>query len=407
MKDNNAQYLLAKVMGWQDSEAVQERVPTLQLLADYKYDQYQRYGPGKRFIENLALWLNQFNPDDREAALNFVEKRMIFISDSELSHLVQLAYPDVIAQETIRLVAEENGIPTYRVGEITSHPRFRQLQLKSLYLGLSDGARTNELRRGSNHDISNEQIWQAYELGEAKAEDMLAELRSVLSGDPSAQNHVASNEEVWKAYESGSKENANSLLDDLRASLSATKKPSLDAKFNLIWLLDDFSGSGNTYIRFDSKSGKFKGKIKKIYERLHQGDLIDPSHYEVFLLLYVATRQAIDHIEYWSERFTSEMGYKPLQVRVLFPIEPNIAVNIDTDPDLIAIIENQKYYDDRASDKHIAVGGTKDARMGFAGCALPVVLSHNTPNNSLYLLWGPETFNFFGLFPRASRHREF
>ena len=69
------------------------------------------------------------------------------------------------------MVAQEKGIPTYRVGEICRDPRFEELQLKSLYLGLSDGARTNELRRFSIGEISNEQIWQAYELGDAKAED--------------------------------------------------------------------------------------------------------------------------------------------------------------------------------------------------------------------------------------------
>ena len=57
MKDENAQHLLAKVMQWQDEEAVLDNVPVLRLLADYKYDGYQRFGPGKRFVESLALWL--------------------------------------------------------------------------------------------------------------------------------------------------------------------------------------------------------------------------------------------------------------------------------------------------------------------------------------------------------------
>lgn len=33
MKDENAQHLLAKVMGWQDQEVVLENVPVLRLLA--------------------------------------------------------------------------------------------------------------------------------------------------------------------------------------------------------------------------------------------------------------------------------------------------------------------------------------------------------------------------------------
>jgi len=368
MKDENAQQLLAKVMDWQDQDAVLQHVPTLQLLADHKYDHYQRFGPGKRFIESLALWLRQFDPADRPAAFKLVTDRLVYFSDAEFSHIVQTAYLDLIVQERMRLVAEEQGIGTHRVGEITRHVRFRELQIKSLYLGLSDGARTNELRRASGGEISNEQIWQAYELGEDKAEDMVAEL-----GD----------------------------------ALTKAGTPSRLPRFNLIWLLDDFSGSGNTYIRFDNKQKRYKGKIKKIYDRLHRGDLIDTSHYEVFLLLYVATQKAIDHIEYWAERFTSENGYKPLQVRVICPIEYQVAVTHSPDPELSAIFRNDKYYDERASDKHIAVGGTTDARLGFACCALPVVLAHNTPNNSVYVLWGPETYKFAGLFPRVSRHREF
>ncbi|HDS0921136.1 TPA: hypothetical protein QEM85_005125 [Pseudomonas putida] len=367
MKDQNAAQLLAKIMNWQEISSVQS-LKKLQLLAEYKYNNYQRFGPGRRFIENLALWLEQFDAHDRDAAFKLVTNRLVFFSEAELSHLVSTAYPDLIVQERIRLVAEEFGIPNHKVSKICSKDRFKELQAKSLYLGLSDGARTNEVRRSSFGDISNEQIWQAYELSDEKATDM---------------------------------------LDSLQLSLEKINRAEVQSRFNLIWLLDDFSGSGNTYIRYDSASGKYKGKIKKIFERLHKGDLIDPHHYEVFLLLYTATRQAIDHIEYWSERFTSEHGFKPVQVKVLCPIEPEYSLAADVDPDISGLLKIEKYYDPRASDKHIKVGGTEDARMGFAACALPVVLSHNSPNNSIYILWGPENYKPFGLFPRVSRHREF
>ncbi len=372
MRDQNAQTLLAKVMNWESGDDVSSRVPSLQLLADYKYDHYQRFGPGRRFIESLALWLNQFDPADRNTALNLVLERLVYFSEAELLHLVETAYPDLIVQERLQLVAGEQGVPAFKVGYLRHHPRFKELRLKTLYLGLSDGARTNEIRRSSRGEIGNEQIWQAYELGEDKAIDM---------------------------------------AEGLKASLDESGFSTSKARFNLIWLVDDFSGSGNTYIRFDSKAGKYKGKIKKVYERLNQGDLIDTSHYEVFLLLYIATRKAIDHISYWAERFTSENGYKPLQVRVLCVVEDNEALTRAWTPELKSILTNAAYYDQRGFDKHIAVGGTTDAQLGFAACALPVVLPHNTPNNSVYILWGPETFlsepsKFSGLFPRVSRHRE-
>lgn len=368
MRDQNAAKLLAKVMGWEDLETVPQVMPTLQLLADFKYDHYQRFGPGRRFIESLALWLHQFEPHDRQVALGLVLDHLVFISDAEFSHLVRTAYRDWIVLERMRLVSEEHEIPSFRVQEIARHRRFEQLRLTSLYLGLSDGARTNELRRASGGDISNEQIWQAYELGDEKAEDM---------------------------------------LKDLKASLNSAGFASESPHFNLIWLLDDFSGSGNTYIRYNGAERRFQGKLPKIYQRLHQRGMVDPSHYEVFLMLYTATRQAIDHIEYWSERFTTDNGFKPLQVRVLCPIEPEVSLITNTSPALQALLANPAYSNNSVVDKHFLVGGTNEASLGFAGCALPVVLGHNTPNNSVYVLWGPEQFKPSGLFPRVSRHREF
>lgn len=368
MRDQNAAKMLATVMGWEDLEAVPQVLPTLQLLADFKYDHYQRFGPGRRFIESLALWLHQFDPQDRPTALRLVLDHLVFISDDELSHLVRTAYRDWIVPERMRLVSEEREIPSFRVQEIAQHRRFEQLRLTSLYLGLSDGARTNELRRASDGEIGNEQIWQAYELGDEKARDM---------------------------------------LDELSASLKKAGFPSDAPHFNLIWLLDDFSGSGNTYIRYDGASRKFKGKLPKIYQRLHQQGMVDPAHYEVFLMLYTATRQAIDHIEYWSERFTTDHGFKPLQVRILCPIESDVSLSRSSDAELQALLTNPAYRNNSVVDKNFLVGGTDDAGLGFAGCALPVVLGHNTPNNSVFLLWGPEQFKPHGLFPRVSRHREF
>lgn len=364
MQLRTATQLLASVLGWREDDVLGV-LPILTLRAEHKYDHYQRFSPGRRFIESLALWLRQFHPDDRPRALKLVLDKLIFFSEREMSHLVSIAYPDVIVQERMRIVAEEEGIPLHKVRRIASNARFHDLGHRSLYLGLSDGARTNELRRYSDGQISNEQIWQAYELGEEKSEDMLSNLRETLS-----------------------------VPDDT------------DAHFNLVWLLDDFSASGNTYIRYDASKGKYKGKIPKIYVQLHSHELINPAHYEVYLLLYAATQQAVDHIEYWAGRFTAERGYKPLHVRSICTLERAIALEHTPPSEIGTLLANTNYFDARvARDKHIAVGGT-DGRLGFAGCALPVVLSHNTPNNSVYLLWGPDTYQFRGLFPRVSRHRD-
>ncbi len=47
-----------------------------------------------------------------------------------------------------------------------------------------------------------------------------------------------------------------SLLEDLRNNLDDT-----DARFRVIYLIDDFVGSGATFIRKDPATGKWKGKL--------------------------------------------------------------------------------------------------------------------------------------------------
>ena len=125
MKDENAQALLAKVMGWGSDETMRY-VPQLQLLADFKYDQYQRFGPGKRFVESLALWLNQFDAAERQQALDFVLDELVFFSEQEMTHLVQTAYADHIIHERIRLISEEKDIAPHCVGQIIQEFSFQR-----------------------------------------------------------------------------------------------------------------------------------------------------------------------------------------------------------------------------------------------------------------------------------------
>ena len=75
--------------------------------------------------------------------------------------------------------------------------------------------------------------------------------------------------------------------------------------------------------------------------------------------------------------------------------------------ELMKVLKKPQYFHQNLKeDKAYNVGNTANAFLGFDECALPVVLSHNTPNNSLPILW-QDTDNdeeFKGLFPRISRH---
>jgi hypothetical protein len=73
-----------------------------------------------------------------------------------------------------------------------------------------------------------------------------------------------------------------------------------------------------------------------------------------------------------------------------------------------------KYYDPALQTRHTDVGGVTHMGLGYGGCGLPLVLEHNTPNNSVALVWaetlgerteeGEKTHAMRPLFRRRQRH---
>ena len=45
------------------------------------------------------------------------------------------------------------------------------------------------------------------------------------------------------------------------------------------------------------------------------------------------------------------------------------------------------YYDPQIRTKHTDIGSVTHIGLGYGGCALPLVLEHNTPNNAVALIW--------------------
>jgi len=96
---------------------------------------------------------------------------------------------------------------------------------------------------------------------------------------------------------------------------------------------------------------------------------------------------------------------------VILPEDLPIDRNPSTSDDFIKL--TQKYYDPAIRTKHTDVGGVTHLGLGYGGCALPLVLEHNTPNNSVALLWAETPGGMHGsvpapamrpLFRRRQRH---
>src|SRR5262245_52591712 len=74
MRDELAERVLAHVMSWEPAQ-ISEFGACLQDLARYKYDEYEGFGPGEKFVESLAAWLWQLEPGERADAIQFLPVR--------------------------------------------------------------------------------------------------------------------------------------------------------------------------------------------------------------------------------------------------------------------------------------------------------------------------------------------
>ncbi len=368
MKDQLAEELLARVMGWKDPAEFVEHGRPLMAMSAYKYDEYQQFSPGMRFIESLALWLGQFKTSaQRRAALSFVRKRLVFVSAAEMNHLVTISYSDHVRPLLLSKAAAEAGLSRWHIGKVAHSVEFRVRERRCLFLGLSDGSRTDVFRRANPH-LQNDQVRQSHELTTDRSMDLRKE-----------------------------------LVKDLTRLLGRAPTDE-EAAFRSVVLLDDFSASGISYIRkkedgsYAGKVGKFLGALSAPSNPLSQ---LFTTKLEVILVLYMGTDTAERGLLQGLSNLCDPSDYDAnLIIIQRFPESQRVIRGAI--PEFDALIDG--HYDDTNETSSTSLGGT-DLKYGFAGGALPLILGHNTPNNSIGLLWA-EGPNMVPLFPRVTRHKD-
>jgi hypothetical protein len=358
---------LADLMHW-DEERARKEFAWLRLMSRMKYDGYQDFLAGMRFIESFADWLQQFAREEREAAYLFIRKKLVFIGAGEMRHLVELLYPETVQPRLLRRVADASGIPQYLVwANADATKLYETLLRKTLFIELSDGARIDVFRRANAGVIGNEQVVTAPRINRAKWDD---------------------------------------LLKDLRTATGNTEE-----RFAFVYLVDDFVGSGLTLLR--EEDGIWKGKLPRFWGDVEQEEVLE-SHFEADWTLcvhhYVSTNQADVAVRERDQVVRDAKGKGSWFERVEFSsgtlLQPDFPIEAADHPEFAALVEN--YYDPAIETASIKKGGD-NARFGFAGCALPLILEHNTPNNSIALLWaetegGSGTHAMRPLFRRRQRH---
>jgi len=171
---------LSRLMGWDEDRDLKE-FPWLRMMSALKFDGYQDFLAGARFIECLVDWLQQFpTAEDRDVAYEFVRNRLLFISAAEMQHLVELFYVEEVERRLISMVAAKLSTPSYRVWIHPEGPSaFRRALRRTLFIGLSDGARMDAFRRANARVVSNEQIVVYPRINAPKWRELLEDLREV------------------------------------------------------------------------------------------------------------------------------------------------------------------------------------------------------------------------------------
>jgi hypothetical protein len=356
--------MLAKLLEWEDSEATRE-YKWLRFMSRYKFDGYQDFVAGMRFIATLISWLKQFPTlGERRIAYAFVRRRLVYLGPAELNHLVRLMYPEVIRPRLARAVATHLGIAQYLVWSAPQgRETYKHLLRQSLFIGLSDGARLDVFRRSNSGTISNEQV-------------ILA-----------PQIHVSK----WK-----------STLEKLRKTEGGA------AKFRFVFLLDDFVASGKSLIRKEEAEGR-TGKLVRFWEDIRDFQEYFSDDWVACVHHHVATSEAAAIVSKRAGEAALERGkdwFPSVEFSYGLVLPPDTKLTDPVDDPILELVD--LYYDPSIETRHTEVGGSSVAR-GFAGCALPVVLDHNTPNNSIALLWAESTrpssaHQMRPLFRRRQRH---
>lgn len=360
LRDELSGKLLDQLLSWSSQEQARW-MADLRRLAAYKYDRYEGFAAGERFFESLAGWLGQFpDPDARRRLTSFVRSELVFVSRDEINHVIACAYPDFIRPMLIKRVGDETSTSRFRVHAITSSRAFRSLRRKTLYLGLSDGARLDRLRR-SNPELSHEQFWLSPELGDLAISSMRTRLGEAITEQD---------------------------LED-------------DPSFREVVFVDDFYGSGFSLLHPTDETG-WGGKLARARDHVDTVLSKGPTALlagdaRITVVVYLASAQAKAYMSSILHQF--DATWHLLVVQTLpddLPVSGLEMINLC-----------EWFFDDALIDKH----KPNRVPLGYQSAALPLILEHNTPNNSISLLWADTSAQAnskqrHALFPRYERHHQ-
>jgi hypothetical protein len=193
----------------------------------------------------------------------------------------------------------------------------------------------------------------------------------------------------------------NDLLNELRESLKDES-----ARFRLVFLIDDFMGTGSSLLRQKASAAngsstdkEWTGKLVKFKKSAIMAgggrglEMFFEPDWQICIHHYIATFFAKENstlsYDQVKDQWNGNTGWAKnvdFSFSMVLPEELSLSKREGIDEGFSRL--TQIYYNSSLETVHTAKGGVKHLGFGYGGCALPLVLEHNTPNNSVALLWG-------------------
>lgn len=400
-------------------EHLQELVSEFDVLAEHKYNFYEMYQPGRLFFENLYLWLSVFTEEERTAALKFVRENLIFISREEFQQLAQVLYYDRVYQRQIDIASQKTGLPRHRVRMLAESTEMQRIKRSSLYVAMSDGARIDYFRR-QNLSISNEQVLPTYYPSEDKATGLISDLEKnlgkgtrfeclFLMDDFCGSGRTLLREVVkvgldtpLEGFVVPQQMKARLSYRPDNRELALAYGGNVDPQLEETLLALNDTGSYREAVKellrkYAARETELAGSLKRIASDTPLPGMLSENA-RVYLCPLLTTQYALDRLNPLLLRLPAPLNTMEILPGAVLPdsvrVRPPI-VGHSSGQTISTLCEN--HYSEEYEDEH-----TGSIKYGYDDCGLPLVLHHNTPNNSIYLLWSRKMQT--PLFVRYERH---
>jgi len=310
-----------------------ELTHNLRFMAKYKYDSYEVYSAGKRFLPSLLEWLSQFRKNGEKEAGLIIVRELLFLSRTEMQELSRVTYQNILLEMMDEIIRVQG---LNRFDYATAFDRLDPFLEKCVFIGMSDGAQIDYFRRHSGGKIRNEQAVPYYKVDEEEKQ--------------------------------------------------------FHSKARYAFLLEDMCGSGTTFLRTENAHGRINivGQFPRFLKKWSKFTSFDAIYYCPYLIAEKGLRR-LSMLSVGPKRIVDRR--RKLRFKIIpGMIIPETYSILNPHNEMFSNAERHRimklcnnYYDREVEDEHTLKGG--GCRFGFGGIGIFLVRYNNTPNNTPSILW--------------------